>query len=99
MSIAIQILPNVLTGLEWSGCAMAMSGSLLVALHNRASRWGWISYLCSNLVWSAFALVTGTYGLFVQQLGFTATSLYGLYRHTQYHRDLDRQSAAGAAAA
>ena len=46
-------------------------------------------YLCSNTVWSAFALVTGTYGLFVQQLGFTATSLYGLYRHTQYHRDTD----------
>ncbi len=86
MDLAAAQLPMVLNGLEWSGCALAMSGSLLVALHNKASRWGWISYLCSNIVWSVFALVTGTYGLFVQQLGFTATSLYGLYRHTQFHR-------------
>jgi len=97
MDFAPQIVPNLLNGLEWSGCALAMSGSLLVALHNRASRWGWIAYLCSNLDWSVFARVTGTYGLFVQQLGFTATSCYGLYRHTMYHRDLDRK-AAGAAA-
>jgi hypothetical protein len=98
MDLAPQIVPNLINGLEWSGCALAMSGSLLVALHNKASRWGWIAYLCSNIVWSIFALVTGTY--FVQQLGFTATSLYGLYRHTTYHRQLDRQhQAAGTAAA
>ncbi|MCA3184497.1 MULTISPECIES: nicotinamide mononucleotide transporter [unclassified Cupriavidus] len=91
MELAAQI-PQLLTGLEWSGCALAMSGSFLVALHNRASRWGWIAYLCSNLVWSAFALVTGTYGLFVQQLGFTATSLYGLYRHTRHYRQMAREA-------
>ncbi|WP_420993052.1 nicotinamide mononucleotide transporter [Cupriavidus sp. 30B13] len=90
MDLAQQYIPNLLNGLEWSGCALAMSGSLLVALHNKASRWGWIAYLCSNLVWSVFALVTGTYGLFVQQLGFTATSIYGLYRHTRFHREQER---------
>ena len=74
-----------------------MSGSFLVALHNRASRWGWIAYICSNLVWSAFALTTGTYGLFVQQLGFTATSLYGLYRHTRYYRELEPTTPTAAA--
>ena len=98
MELAAQ-MPKLLNGLEWSGCALAMSGSFLVALHNRASRWGWIAYICSNLVWSAFALTTGTYGLFVQQLGFTATSLYGLYRHTRYYRDLATNTAAAVAAA
>ena len=42
MDLAAAQLPMVLNGLEWSGCALAMSGSLLVALHNKASRWGWI---------------------------------------------------------
>ena len=98
MELAAQI-PNLLNGLEWAGCALAMSGSFLVALHNRASRWGWIAYICSNLVWSAFALATGTYGLFVQQLGFTATSLYGLYRHTRYYRELAAHTPTAAAAA
>ncbi|MCP3019839.1 nicotinamide mononucleotide transporter [Cupriavidus basilensis] len=95
MDLAQQYIPNLLNGLEWSGCALAMSGSLLVALHNKASRWGWIAYLCSNIVWSVFALVTGTYGLFVQQLGFTATSIYGLYRHTQFHRRQESGQGAG----
>ncbi|MES2007852.1 MAG: nicotinamide mononucleotide transporter [Pseudomonadota bacterium] len=95
MDLAQQYIPNLLNGLEWSGCALAMSGSLLVALHNKASRWGWIAYLCSNIGWSVFALVTGTYGLFVQQLGFTATSIYGLYRHTQFHRQQESGQGAG----
>ena len=95
MDLAQQYIPNLLNGLELSGCALAMSGSLLVALHNKASRWGWIAYLCSNIVWSVFALVTGTYGLFVQQLGFTATSIYGLYRHTQFHRQQESQPGHG----
>ncbi|NUA27611.1 nicotinamide mononucleotide transporter [Cupriavidus basilensis] len=95
MDLAQQYIPNLLNGLEWSGCALAMSGSLLVALHNKASRWGWIAYLCSNIVWSVFALVTGTYGLFVQQLGFTATSIYGLYRHTEFHRQQESGQGAG----
>jgi len=30
-------------------------------------------------LWSACALLTGTYGLFAQQPGLTATSLYGLH--------------------
>ncbi|EHP42123.1 hypothetical protein OR16_15912 [Cupriavidus basilensis OR16] len=35
-----------------------------VALHNKATRWSWIAYLRPNIVWSVFALVTGTYGLY-----------------------------------
>jgi len=66
--------------LEWAGCAAGLLGSLLVAMNNRLSGWGFVVILVSNVLWIAFGLVTGTIGLVVMQAGFMATSLLGIYR-------------------
>ena len=44
------------------------------------SRYGWLAFLGANVAMTAFAMTIGAYGLLVQQLGFTATTLLGLRR-------------------
>ena len=65
---------------EWAGCATALAGSLLLALHATFSGWGFVVYLISNASWTAFAILSRTWGIFVMQVGFTATSLVGVWR-------------------
>ena len=67
-----------LTLLEWGGCASGVLGSLLLALNNRYSGYGFVLFLASNLFWAAFALTNGTHGLLTQQAFFTLTSLVGI---------------------
>lgn len=66
--------------LQWAGCATGLLGSLLLALRNRYSCWGWIFFLVSNGFWIAFAIETDVPALVVMQLGFTATSLLGVWK-------------------
>ncbi|MDP2027498.1 hypothetical protein [Sulfuriferula sp.] len=66
--------------LEWSGAIAGLAGAFLLATHTRFSRYGWLAFLVANLALVGFALGIGRYGLLVQQLGFTVTTLLGLYR-------------------
>ncbi len=66
--------------LEWAGCATGLLGAWLLALNNRLSGWGFAAFLVSNVLWIAFGVATGAAGLVVMQVGFTATSLLGMYR-------------------
>lgn len=66
--------------LQWIGCAFGVFGALLLALNNRLSGWGFVSFLASNVCWIGFGVMTDAPGLIFMQVAFTATSLLGIYR-------------------
>ena len=66
--------------LQWIGCAFGVLGALLLALNNRLSGWGLVSFLASNVCWIGFDVMTDAPGLIFMQVAFTATSLLGIYR-------------------
>ena len=76
---------------EWSGSLLGLGGALLLATHSRFSPYGWVLFLCANVAMIAFALGIGAFGLLLQQLGFTATSLLGLYRSLPLPRGTPRR--------
>ncbi|MDR2837756.1 MAG: hypothetical protein LBV49_04185 [Azonexus sp.] len=66
--------------LQWFGCAFGLLGALLVATNCRFSRWGFVAYLFSNAAWIAYSILIGAPGLLLQQVGFSITSLIGVWR-------------------
>ena len=66
--------------LEWFGAALGLLGAFLLATNSRYSRFGWIAFLATNMCWLAFALDSHLMALLLMQLGFTATSLLGIWR-------------------
>ena len=66
--------------LEWAGSLSGLVGAFLLATHTRFSRYGWLAFLAANLALIGFAIGIDRYGLLAQQVGFTATTLLGLYR-------------------
>lgn len=65
---------------EWSGSLLGLSGAFLLATHSQVSRFGWYAFLAANLAMICFAVQIQAWGLLVQQIGFTATSLMGIAR-------------------
>ncbi len=65
---------------EWTGAFLGLLGAFLLATHSRVSRYGWLAYLGANVAMTVFAAAIGAHGLLIQQLGFTVTTLLGLYR-------------------
>lgn len=57
-----------------------LAGAALLASKGDFAAWGWVAFLASNAGWITFAALGRHWWLLVQQLGFTATSLYGLWR-------------------
>ena len=70
----------VFHGCEWAGCVLGLSGAWLLASNTRVSKYGWIAFLLANFAMIAFAVGVNAYGLLLQQVGFTGSSLLGLYR-------------------
>ncbi len=66
--------------LEWLGCMTGLLGATLLALNNRYSGYGFMAFLASNVCWMGYGIAMESWGLVTMQLGFTATSLLGLYR-------------------
>ena len=66
--------------LEWIGSLSGLVGAFLLATHTRGSRYGWLAFLAANLGWFGFVCGKHRYGLRVQQVGFRAPSLLGIYR-------------------
>lgn len=44
------------------------------------ARYGWLAFLAANVAMIAFAAGISAYGLLIQQIGFTCTSLLGIHR-------------------
>ncbi len=70
----------ILTGVEWLGAVLAVSGSLLLSLNNEYSRWGWVLYLLSNVALISFAVEKGLSGILAMQTVFLVTTLLGIRR-------------------
>ena len=66
---------------EWLGAGFGVLGSGLLALARPAVvRAGWLCFLAANIAMGAFAVRVDATGLLVQQMGFMATTVFGLYR-------------------
>ena len=65
---------------EWTGALLGLAGSFLLATNSSVSPFGWVAFFGANIAMVLFAKRIRAHGLFVQQLGFTATTLIGLYR-------------------
>ena len=70
----------MLNALEWSGCGLGLLGAFLLATNTRASEFGWVAFLLANFAMIGLALGLERNGLLLQQVGFTATSILGIYR-------------------
>lgn len=82
----------MITVFEWAGSLLGLLGAFLLATHSRVSRYGWVAFLGANLAMVAFAIGIDRYGLLLQQVGFTATSLFGLRRSGLFENSLRRKS-------
>lgn len=65
--------------LQWAAAVFGVMGAYLLARNNSLSRWGWVAFLVSNGFWIAYGLATAQFGLLMQQIVFTGTSLLGVY--------------------
>lgn len=65
----------------WIAAWFALLGSGLLAMNSvRWSRWGFVAFLASNSLWITWAFYTGATHVLMQNIGFTLTSSYGVYR-------------------
>ena len=71
---------SMLFVLEWTGAIMGFIGAALLASNTRVSPYGWILFLMSNVVWIAYGGIQSAWGLVAMQVGFTFTSLLGIWR-------------------
>ena len=65
---------------EWTGSCLGLAGAGLLSLNMKASPLGWVLFLLSNMAWIVYGIRTEAQGLVVMQIGFTFTSLVGIYR-------------------
>ena len=64
---------------ELIAAALGLLGTLLLATRSRLAGWGFVAFLGSNVGWIAFALHNGHVAMLVQQVGFTLSSLLGIW--------------------
>lgn len=65
---------------EWAGSLTGLLGAALLALNNAWSGYGFLAFLFSNVCWITYGRMTDAKGLITMQLGFTATSLIGIWQ-------------------
>ena len=65
---------------QYLGAATGIAGAFLLALHRPYSHLGWWGFLISNACWIGYSLMAPAYGLLMQQIVFTATSILGIWR-------------------
>lgn len=70
----------MLETIEWIGCITGLSGAAILAANRPYSGWGFALFLTSNVNWIVFGLMSHASALVVMQLGFTATSLMGVWK-------------------
>lgn len=66
---------------QWLGCFFSLLGAFLLALNCQYSGWGFVAFLAANICWIIYAWIGRVPGLMLQNLGFLATSLIGIYNY------------------
>jgi len=64
--------------LGWFGSFTGLFGSLLLALNESYSGYGFVVFLFSNSAWFIHGLKTKVYSMVMMQVGFMATSIVGI---------------------
>jgi hypothetical protein len=59
---------------------LAVAGSLLLAVKHSTSKWAWLLWVASNVLWIGWAWHEKQWALLGQQLVFMATSLLGTWQ-------------------
>jgi hypothetical protein len=65
--------------IEAAAAASGLAGAFLLATKGQHAAWGWVAFLASNAGWIAFGWLRRHLFLLVQQVGFTASSLWGIW--------------------
>lgn len=73
-------MSDVETLMQWTGCALGVAGSFILARNDRHSGWGFVAYLGSSAAWLVYGLATDVHALVTQHLVFTVVSGFGVWR-------------------
>jgi hypothetical protein len=65
--------------IECLAAIAGLAGSFLLASKGPHAAWGWWAFLASNAGWLAFGWIRRHWFLLLQQVGFTASSLWGIW--------------------
>jgi len=65
--------------IECLAAIFGMLGTLVLATKSRYAGWGFVAFLASNAGWLAFSYAHGHWFMFAQQVGFTVSSLIGVW--------------------
>lgn len=65
--------------IEALAAACGLLGAFLLAAKGEHAAWGWWAFLASNFGWLAFGWVRRHWFLLLQQVGFTVSSLWGIW--------------------
>jgi len=65
---------------EWLGALIGLAGAYILATSKPYSYIGWRFFLAANFAMILFAVAGHHWGVLTQQVGFTATSILGIYR-------------------
>lgn len=66
--------------MEWAGTILGLIGAYLLAANTRCSDKGWYFFLAANFAIIGFSIIGNHWGLLTQQMGFTGSSILGIYR-------------------
>lgn len=66
--------------IEWLGSLTGLLGAGLLATNSDWSGYGFVAFLLSNACWIAYGRMIQARGLITMQIGFTATSLVGIWQ-------------------
>ena len=66
--------------MQWIGAISGLAGAYVLAKNTGNSKWGWFGFLGANIFIGAFAYMIGAHALMLQQIGFTFTSLMGIWK-------------------
>jgi len=65
---------------DWIGSALGLAGACLLAANIDGSEYGWVLFLLSNAAWIIYGTRLRTWSLVTMQVGFTGTSMLGIWR-------------------
>ncbi len=66
--------------IELIAALCGLTGTLLLATKGRWAGWGFVAFLGSNAGWLAFAWQHNHQYMLIQQIGFTISSLLGIWK-------------------
>ena len=65
--------------IEAAAALTGLVGAFLLATRGEHAAWGWVAFLASNAGWLVFGWSQRLWFLLLQQVGFTASSLWGIW--------------------